>query len=102
MNLDYNVDYPSATCDRYNNLLLVPNGETGSARECLIQGRVIETGKQDIHAEHDQERSGGNSQIRKELEIRPEKQEYQTLFSLRLDARRVLLTHWKMILAFRS
>ena len=56
--LEYNVDSPSATCDRYDNLLLVPNGETGSASECLIQGKIIESGEQDVHAEHDQERSG--------------------------------------------
>ena len=61
MNLEYNVDSPSATCDRYDDLLPVPNGETDSARECLIQGKIIESGEQDVHAEHDQERSGGNS-----------------------------------------
>lgn len=57
MNLEYNVDSPSASCDRYDNLLLVPNGETGSARECLIQGTIIESGEQDVHAVHDQERN---------------------------------------------
>ena len=59
LNLEYNIDYPSASCDRYDNLLLVPNGDTGSAHECLIQGKMIEAGEEDVHAEHDQERSGG-------------------------------------------
>jgi hypothetical protein len=40
LNLEYNADSPSASCDRYDNFLLVPNGETGSARECLIQGEI--------------------------------------------------------------
>ena len=44
LNLEYNVDSPSATCDRYDNLLLVPNGETGSSRECIIKGKIIESG----------------------------------------------------------
>ena len=35
LNLEYNVDTPSASCDRYDNLLF-PNCETGSVRECLI------------------------------------------------------------------
>jgi hypothetical protein len=60
LNLEYNVDSPSASCDRYDNLLLVPNGETGSTRECLIQGEKIESGEQDVHTKHDQKRSGGN------------------------------------------
>ena len=60
MNLEYNVDCPSASCDRYDDLVVVPNGETGSASECLIQGKMIESGEQDVHAEHDQERSEGN------------------------------------------
>jgi hypothetical protein len=59
LNLEYNVDSPGTTCDRHNHNLLVPNGETGSACECLIQGKIIESGEQDVHAEHDQERSGG-------------------------------------------
>ena len=58
LNLEYNVDSPSATCDRYDNLP-VPNGETGSACECLIQVKKFESGEQDVHAEHDQERSEG-------------------------------------------
>ena len=57
MNLENNVDSPSATCDRYDNLILVPNGKTDSARECVIQGKIIESGEQNVHAEHDQERS---------------------------------------------
>jgi hypothetical protein len=44
LNLEYNVDPPSATCDRYDDLLLVPNGETDSSREYLIQGKIIESG----------------------------------------------------------
>ena len=43
MNLEYNVDSPSTDCDHYDNLLLVPNGETGSARECPIQSRIMES-----------------------------------------------------------
>ena len=72
LNLEYNVNYPSTSCNCYDNLLLVPNGETGSTRasECLIRGRIIESKKQDVHAEHDQERSGGSGQIPKELETR--------------------------------
>ena len=40
---EYNADYPSTNCDCYNNLLLVPNGETGNTRasECLIRGKII-------------------------------------------------------------
>jgi len=60
LNLEYNVDSPNAGCDGYDNLVLVPNGDTGSARECLIQGKTIESGKLDIHAEHDQERREDN------------------------------------------
>ena len=61
MNLANNVDPPSASCDHHDNLVLVPNGETGIARESLIQGRIFKSGEHDVHAEHDQERSGGNS-----------------------------------------
>ena len=62
LNLEYNVNYPSANCDCYDNLLLVPNGETDSTRasERRIRGRIIESRKQDVHAEHDQKRSGGS------------------------------------------
>ena len=67
LNLEYNVDSPSTTCDRRDNFL-VPNGETGSACECLIRGRIIEPGEQGVHAEHDQQRSAGKGQIPKELE----------------------------------
>ena len=35
-----------------------------------IQGEIVESGEQTVHAEQDQERSGGNGQIRKELETR--------------------------------
>jgi hypothetical protein len=44
LNLEYNADSPSASCDRYDNLLLVPNGETGSARECLIPREIKNQG----------------------------------------------------------
>ena len=60
LNLEHSVNYPSTTCDRYDDPLPVPNSETGSARECQIQRKIIESRKQDVHAEHDQETSGGN------------------------------------------
>ena len=44
LNLESNVDYPNASCDRYNSLLLVPNGETGRVHECLIQGKIVDQG----------------------------------------------------------
>ncbi len=43
LNLEYNADPPYASCYRYDDLLHVPNGEAGGAREP----------KQDVHAEHD-------------------------------------------------
>ena len=68
LNLEYNADYPSASCDRNDNFILVPDGETGSNHECMFQGKMIESGEQALHAEHDQERSGGGGYIRKDLE----------------------------------
>ena len=35
LNLKYNVDSPSTSCDRCDNLILVPNGKTGSTHECM-------------------------------------------------------------------
>jgi hypothetical protein len=57
LNLEYKVNSPSTTCDRHDDSLLVPNSDTDSACECLIQGKMIESGEQDVHAEHDQARS---------------------------------------------
>jgi len=70
LNLEYNVDSPSASCDRHDNLLPVPNGETGSSRESLTQGKIIESGEQDVHAENYQKRSGDNGSIPTGLETR--------------------------------
>ena len=33
LNLEYNADPPYASCYRYDDLLHVPNGEAGGARE---------------------------------------------------------------------
>ena len=41
LDLEYNVDSPSAGCDRYDDFIFVPNGETGSTREHQIQGKMI-------------------------------------------------------------
>jgi hypothetical protein len=60
LNLEYNAGCPCASCYRYDELFHVPNGEAGGAHECLIvEDNWI--GKQDVRAEHDQERSGGGS-----------------------------------------
>ena len=41
LDLEYNVDSPSAGCDRYDDFIFVPNGKTGSTREHQIQGKMI-------------------------------------------------------------
>jgi hypothetical protein len=59
LNLEYNAGPPYASCYRYDNFLHVPNGEAGGAHELLI---IEDNGirEQDIHTQHNQERSSGS------------------------------------------
>ena len=88
MNLEYNADTPSARCDRHDNLLLVPNGETGSARGRLIQGqinRIRGTGRTYEARSKDKRRQWLCTQITRDQK----RKDCHTLFPLRFGALRL-------------
>jgi hypothetical protein len=67
LNLEYKAGPPCASRYRYDDLLHVPNGDAGGAHECpIVEGTWIR--EQDIHTEHNQERSSGSGYKRKNLE----------------------------------
>ena len=101
LNQEANANCPNDSCDCLDNLILVPNGETEIAHECLIRGTTLESEERDVHAEHDQERSRGDGQIPNELE-REKSRSARHYFPLRLGASEGLLTKWEVISTFGS
>jgi len=65
LNLGYNLAIHTPVAIATDDLLLAPYCDTSDAHERLIPEKILESGKQDIHAKHDQERGGSNGRYPK-------------------------------------
>jgi hypothetical protein len=68
LNHDSNIGRPYASRDRYDEPLPIPYGDAGGTHERITIASPTEIAE-DIHAEHNQERRGGNGQVPKELKM---------------------------------
>jgi hypothetical protein len=61
------VDPPYAACDCYRKRILFINCDAGGLHECTLRGDNRIDRVEDVHADHKQQRSGGEGQVSGDL-----------------------------------
>jgi len=64
------VGHPHATCERYGELVPVPNSNASGAHQLFLPRkyrRIARNSDDYVHAEHNQEGSGGKGHVPREL-----------------------------------